>query len=160
TTTGTLERALPFLWLAGAIVCLLFTARAFAGRARIRSRSVECRDGRMQAMLTKVCVELRCRRTIRIEQSNDECTPMTGGAFRPCVLLPRSAEHWPDSRLRAVLAHELAHVQRMDWLIQMGVEAVCSLYWFNPLFWVAANRMHRESELACDDAVLSLGVDA
>src|SRR5262249_38629558 len=94
TNTGTFERALPFLWLAGAIVCLLFTARAFAGRARIRSRSVECRNGRMQAMLTKVCVELRCRRTIRIEQSNDECTPMTWGAFRPCVLLPRSAENW------------------------------------------------------------------
>ena len=160
TTTGTLERALPFLWLAGTIVCLLFTARAFAKRARIRSRIVDCRNGRVLALSTKVGAELRCRRSIRIEQSLDECTPMTWGAFRPRVLLPRSAEHWPDSRLRVVLAHELAHVQRMDWLIQTAVQAVCALYWFNPLFWMAANRMHRESELACDDAVLRLGVDA
>jgi TonB family protein len=86
--------------------------------------------------------------------------PMTWGAFRPHILLPRSAENWSDSRLRVVLAHELAHVQRMDWLIQMGVQLVCSIYWFNPLFWMAANRVYRESELACDDAVLRLGVDS
>jgi TonB family protein len=48
----------------------------------------------------------------------------------------------------------------MDWLIQLGVQIVCSVYWFNPLVWVVANRMQRESELACDDAVLRLGVDA
>jgi TonB family protein len=111
-------------------------------------------------MLAKVAAELGCRRTIRIGQSIDECMPMTWGIFRPRIVLPRSAEHWSDSRLRVVLAHELAHVQRMDWLTQLGVQIVCSVYWFNPLFWMAANRMHRESESACDDAVLHLGVDA
>jgi TonB family protein len=48
----------------------------------------------------------------------------------------------------------------MDWLIQLGAQVVCSIYWFNPLFWMAANRLYRESELACDDAVLRLGVDS
>src|SRR5215469_14898086 len=42
----------------------------------------------------------------------------------------------------------------------MGVQLVCSVYWFNPLFWMAANRVYEESERACDDAVLRLGVDA
>jgi TonB family protein len=160
TTTLTLEAALPYLWLAGTMVCLLLTARGFARSMRLRSHSVDCRNDRLQAMLTSVGRELRCRRSIQIEKSVDECTPMTWGALRPHILLPRSAEHWPDSRLRVVLAHELAHVQRMDWLIQICVQVVCSLYWFNPLFWVAANRMDRESEQASDDAVLRLGVDA
>jgi TonB family protein len=159
TTTATLERALPFLWLSGAMVCLLLTAREFAGSVWRRSRSVDS-DDRLQAMLSQVGGELRCRRTIQIGRSIDECTPMTWGALRPHILLPRCAEHWPDSRLRAVLAHELAHVQRMDWFVQIAIQAVCSIYWFNPLFWIAANLMHRESEQACDDAVLRLGVDA
>jgi TonB family protein len=159
-TSGLLERAIPFLWLCGSLVCLLFAARGFARRARIRARSADSSDGRIQAILAAVAVQLRCGRTIRIEQSADECMPMTWGVFRPRILLPRSAAHWPDSRLRVVLAHELAHVQRMDWLIQLGVQAICSVYWFNPLVWMAANRIHRESELACDDAVLRLGVDA
>jgi TonB family protein len=45
-------------------------------------------------------------------------------------------------------------------LFQMLAQVVCAAYWFNPLFWIAANQLHRESELAADDAVLRLGVDA
>jgi TonB family protein len=160
TTTSILKQALPFFWLCGSIVCLLFAARGLARRARIRSRSLDSCDARVPAMLAAVALQLRCRRRIRIEQGIDECMPMTWGVFRPHILLPHSSGNWPDSRLRAVLAHELAHVQRMDWLIQTGVQFVCSVYWFNPLLWMAAYRIHRESELACDDAVLRLGVDA
>jgi TonB family protein len=160
TTAGILERATPVVWVGGALICLMFAARGFARRARMRSRSMAMCDGRIQAVLAQVALQLGCRRAIRIEQSMDESMPMTWGIFRPRILLPRSAEYWPDSRLRAVLAHEIAHVQRMDWLTQMGAQVVCSMYWFNPLFWMAANRMHRESELASDDAVLRLGVDA
>lgn len=158
--TGRLERTAFFIWFAGSFVCLLFTARGFARRARILSRSGNACDGRMRATSLAVTEQLRCRRTIRIVESVDDCMPMTWGVFHPHVLLPRSAEHWSDSRLRVVLAHELAHVQRMDCLVQMGVQVACSVYWFNPLFWMAAGRVHRESELACDDAVLRLGVDA
>jgi TonB family protein len=86
--------------------------------------------------------------------------PMTWGVLRPQVFVPASSERWPEERLRVVIAHELAHVQRMDWLLHMMAQAVCAVYWFNPLFWLAANRLHRESEVACDDAVLRLGVDA
>jgi len=159
TTAGVLERIASFIWLGGSIVCLFFAARGFARRARIPSRSI-VRDSRIRGMLSAVAEQLRCWRTIRIEESIDDCMPMTWGVFRPHILLPRSAEHWSDSRLRVVLAHELAHVQRVDWLIQTGLQLVCAAYWFNPLFWMAANFVYRESELACDDAVLRLGVDA
>jgi TonB family protein len=159
TTNGRLERTAFFLWFGGSIVCLFLAARGFARRARIPSRSL-AGDSRMRAMLAAVARQLRCRRTIRIKESIDDCMPMTWGVFQPHILLPRSAEHWSDPRLRVVLSHELAHVQRMDWLVQIGVQVVCSVYWFNPLFWMAANRVYRESELACDDAVLRLGVDA
>src|SRR5262249_28613311 len=138
----------------------VFAARGWARRIQIQSRRVAACTRQTRAMSAKVAAELGCRRTIRIEQSIDECMPMTWGILRPYIVLPRSAEHWSDSRLRVGLAHELAHVQRMDWLTQVGVQIVCSVYWFNPLFWMAANRMHRESESACDDAVLHLGVDA
>ena len=160
TNTGMLERVAFFVWFAGSITCLLFAARGFARRARIPSRRSDSDNRRMRAMTVEVANELRCRRAIRIEESAEECMPVTWGVLQPHILLPRSAEHWSDSRLRVVLAHELAHVQRMDCLTQIIVQVVCSVYWFNPLFWMAAKRMHRESELACDDAVLRLGVDA
>src|SRR5437764_105838 len=75
------------------------------------------------------------------------------------LLLPASSEEWPIRRKRVVLAHELAHIQRADWLFQILAELACIVYWFNPLFWVARNRLDFESERACDDAVLNLGFD-
>ena len=65
----------------------------------------------------------------------------------------------PDE-LGAVLSHELAHVRRHDWCVQIAAEGVRALLWFNPLVWIACRRLRRESEQACDDAVLGNGVPA
>jgi TonB family protein len=82
----------------------------------------------------------------------------TWGIFRPCILLPSDAERWDEPRIRVVLAHELAHVRRYDWLVQTTADVIRSTFWFNPLFWIACRRLRRESEQACDDAVLAAGV--
>ena len=83
----------------------------------------------------------------------------TWGIARAKVLLPADALDWPADRIRIVLAHELAHVRRGDWIVQMAVELLCAAYWFNPLVWLASRRLRLESEQACDDAVLRLGVE-
>jgi hypothetical protein len=74
------------------------------------------------------------------------------------VILPQQARDWPEDRVRIVLGHELAHIARRDWVMQMAAELFRSVYWFNPLVWIACRRLRQESEQACDDAVLSLGV--
>jgi hypothetical protein len=56
-----------------------------------------------------------------------------------------------------VLAHELSHIQRHDWVVQVLADAARAIYWFNPVFWLASSRLRRESEHACDDAVVRLG---
>jgi hypothetical protein len=73
-------------------------------------------------------------------------------------MLPINAESWAEDRIHVVLAHELAHVRRADWAVQLGGELLRSLYWFNPLVWIACARLREESEHACDDAVVNLGV--
>jgi TonB family protein len=59
-----------------------------------------------------------------------------------------------------VLSHELAHIARHDWLVQICAELARSLYWFHPLVWFATASLRNESERACDDAVLNGGIDA
>lgn len=83
----------------------------------------------------------------------------TWGWRRPVVFLPPDAAEWPASRLRIVLAHELAHVGRGDSALQTLAALVRAMFWFNPLAWVVARRLRDESERACDDLVIRTGID-
>jgi hypothetical protein len=82
---------------------------------------------------------------------------MAWGLTRARVLLPAEAEDWPLDRQRVVLLHELAHVKRRDSMTQMLAHLACAVYWFNPLVWLAAQRLRAERERACDDLVLAAG---
>jgi TonB family protein len=83
---------------------------------------------------------------------------VTWGVFRPRVLVPEEACGWSDARIHVVLSHELAHVRRNDWAVQLAADLVKSVYWFHPLTWTAARILRREAERACDDLVLNAGV--
>jgi bla regulator protein blaR1 len=69
-------------------------------------------------------------------------------------LLPDEAGEWNEADLRRALVHELEHVRRGDWAIQLAARVTCILYWFHPLVWVALRRLSLEAERAADDAVV------
>ena len=97
------------------------------------------------------------KRSVSIRQSEAVTVPMVWGLFRPVILLPADVSNWSVERQRAVLLHELAHIQRQDWLMQTMAQITCAVYWFNPLLWFAVRRMQAEAERACDDHVLNAG---
>lgn len=97
-------------------------------------------------------------RPMRLLVSDRATVPATWGWRRPRVLLPARATQWSRARLQIVLTHELAHVVRGDWAMQLAGEGLRALYWFNPLTWIVGRRLRIESERACDDAVLAAGV--
>jgi beta-lactamase regulating signal transducer with metallopeptidase domain len=59
-----------------------------------------------------------------------------------------------DAELRRALMHELEHIQRGDWLMQILARAVAACYWFHPMVWMAWRRLCLEAERSCDDAVV------
>ena len=97
------------------------------------------------------------RGKVRVRLSADAATPMTGGLWRPAILLPSAAERWTPGRRAVVLAHELIHIQRRDALRQLMGRAVVALYWFHPLSWLASRLATVASEQSCDEEVLALG---
>lgn len=111
-------------------------------------------------MLSSQCKPLGIARPVRILLSADLASmPLTWGFLRPHILLPAGAMEWSPERRRIVLSHELAHIARHDWLVQILAELTRAMYWFHPLVWFAAARLRSESERACDDSVLNSGVD-
>ena len=97
------------------------------------------------------------KRPVSVRQSDVVTVPMVWGLFRPVILLPADAEGWQPEQQHTVLLHELAHIQRQDWLMQIIAQITCAVYWFNPLVWFAMRRMRTEVERACDDHVLNAG---
>jgi TonB family protein len=143
-------------WLAGAAVLAGRLLIALVGLRRVAARATPVRDGRLLGALHELTTELRVTRPVTL--LFDGAPVGTWGTSRPLIVVPLDAASWSDDRLRAVLAHELAHVQRFDWPLQLAAEVVCAALWFNPLAWIVARRLRDEGERACDDVVLATGL--
>jgi beta-lactamase regulating signal transducer with metallopeptidase domain len=111
-------------------------------------------------LLAELRQDLSVYSAVRLWISDQSVPPMTWGIFRPVIMIPAEAAGWTAERRRVVLAHELGHVKRYDGLGQILCQCACGIYWFNPLVWYAAHRLHVERERACDDIVLRLGARA
>ena len=145
-------------WIAGAGVSLLILLVGLGRLAWVASSARRVTDGRWAAAADAVARDYGLRRPVVILQSDHPALLVTWGFVQPKVILPRAAQEWTDARIRVVLSHELAHVKRGDWLIQMLAEVARASYWFNPIMWIACRRLRLESEQATDDVVLGAGV--
>ena len=154
---GTLRQVAVTIWIAGATVGILLLLYSAGRLAWVAIGAEPIEDARWAALAEEVRRDLGIRRPVRLLQNRSVPFLGTWGIFVPRVLLPRDAEVWPDERVRMVLAHELSHIQRHDWVVQVLADAARAIYWFNPIFWIASSRLRRESEHACDDAVVRLG---
>jgi beta-lactamase regulating signal transducer with metallopeptidase domain len=158
--------ALLTIWLAGVFALLTRLLMAWRSVARLAhpSLSQPVANGLLAdlAMNAAQTMGLAPAGAPHLRVGLPDCpaplVPMTWGWRRPVVLLPVGATTWTSERLRVVLLHETAHIARADWACQMFAHAVCALYWFHPLVWIAAARLRAESEAACDDRVLGAGV--
>jgi beta-lactamase regulating signal transducer with metallopeptidase domain len=146
------------VWLAGVIVNLSGLANGLWRLHRIAARAVVVHDGPWVDAACSLGEHYGLRRAVRLLQSDQAALLLTWGFFAPKVMLPTDAASWANDRIRVVLAHELAHIRRSDWIIQIAGELLRIVYWFNPLMWFASARLRLESERACDDAVVNLGV--
>jgi beta-lactamase regulating signal transducer with metallopeptidase domain len=105
-------------------------------------------------------VRLNLNLPVSVKSCRQQLEPGVFGVLRPVLLLPEGImERLSQEQLDAVIAHELCHLRRRDNLttaIHMFVEA---LFWFHPLVWWIRVRLIDEQERACDEEVLSRGID-
>jgi len=90
--------------------------------------------------------------------SNELRSPISWGVLRPTIVLSPKAVA-ASGEAEAIIAHELAHVARLDWAKLLGARVACAVFWFNPLVWMLARESHQLREEAADDAVLMADID-
>ncbi|MGH9386314.1 MAG: M56 family metallopeptidase, partial [Vicinamibacterales bacterium] len=160
------EREIPVdvmlnaLWMFGIVVATTLMAIRFDRLARVARNATEVTEHRWIETSDSLRRQLCVRQRVSILKSDRPGLIGTYGRRRPRVLLPPDCDSWSDERIRIVLGHELAHIRRGDWSVQVAAEAVRAVFWYNPLFWIACARLRAEGEHACDDAILDAGVPA
>jgi beta-lactamase regulating signal transducer with metallopeptidase domain len=155
-----LQSRLPLvmlLWAAGAAALAL---RMLLGLLWVRRRSDPAHsraDPAWQARLTTLAGRLGIARPVRLGMVDDLPSPVTAGWWLPVVLLPASlASGMPVDLLEALLAHELAHVKRHDYLVNLLQSAIEIVLFYHPAVWWLSNRIRLEREQIADDIAASM----
>ncbi|HEV2666193.1 MAG TPA: M56 family metallopeptidase [Blastocatellia bacterium] len=140
------------VWLAGAFLLLAQLAVDLRRLYRTRREGLLWMESR--ELMQWLAIDCGVRRNVEVLLHEGIQGPQTCGIWRPAILLPDEAREWNESDLRRALVHELEHVRRGDWAIQLAARATCVFYWLHPLVWVALRRLSLEAERAADDAVV------
>jgi TonB family protein len=158
-SSGRLPQIVLAVWAVGLAIAAAILA---AGLLRLSQIAAAARraDDRWSPLVAELSGSFGIRCRVAVLEIDHPVLVVTWGWRRPKILVPRAAAEWSAERLRVVFSHELAHIQRGDWIVQIGADVFRAACWFNPLVWIACRRLRQESEHACDDAVLNLGAEA
>lgn len=148
---GHLNKTLPWLaigWIAGAA---MMVSRQLGGWMwltwAVRSATAPLHEPRLEALAARLV-----RRPVRFLESTIVHAPATLGVIRPIVLLPVCAMTGLTPRqLEAILAHELAHIRRWDYFVNMAQASIEAVLFFHPGVWWVSRRVRQERENCCDD---------
>lgn len=145
------------LWLIGAFVFSFRPLLGFYTVGRLRSRGVSAVPEHVRQLFERTARRLNLHRSVDILESSVVHCPIALGHLRPVVLLPASLiSGLPISQLEAILAHELAHVRRHDYLVNLAQTLIESVFFYHPGVWWLSARVRDERENCCDDVAVAL----
>ena len=145
------------LWLIGVSALSIRLLGGWVVARRLAHRAVRPVSAEIQALVTRMAGRLALERAVRVVESSAIAVPMMVGWLRPVVLLPAAAlSGFTPPQIEALIAHELAHVRRHDYLVNLLQSALETLLFYHPAVWWLSRRVRAERELCCDDIALTV----
>ncbi len=145
------EGFLFWLWLGGALVCTIVTARRIARFETVLSETPPASE-RLQRVAREIAVNFRIRHLPDVRSIEWIDVPLLWCAGRrPTIVLPvRIIAEFAEEQSAMILAHEMAHLRRRDHWVRTVELIVSTVYWWNPLVWLIRRQIHAAEELCCD----------
>ena len=151
-----LWRGVLLLWIAGVVVLTLRTAGGWLWVRRLRLRAAPA-SMEMTRAAARLARQIHVTRPVRLLQSTLVDVPTVIGWLKPAILFPAGAlAGLSPLQLEAILAHELAHVRRHDYLVNLLQTMVETLLFYHPAVWWISRQIRIERENCCDDLAVSL----
>jgi beta-lactamase regulating signal transducer with metallopeptidase domain len=140
-----------------AAILLFITFLALGRLIALRARADVLVDGHWLSALARAQRRMGFKHGTALLTSNELASPISWGLMRPVILLNSRAVE-ASGEAEAIIAHELAHVARMDWVKLLLARVATALFWFNPFVWLLAREAHQLREETADDAVLAADI--
>jgi len=151
---------LVIVWFAGAIVFWIRLTGGWIVAARMRSVLVRPAPPSWQHKLDEIKARISVSRPVCLLVSALVQVPTVVGWLRPVILVPVGAlACLPPEHVEALLAHELAHIRRHDYLVNILQSIAEALLFYHPAVWWISNHIREERELCCDDIAVAVSGD-
>ncbi len=148
-------------WLAGVLILTTRLAVSWSRARALAGRGAVAADSSWQRVAARLSDALGLRGVVRLVVSNGVDVPSVVGWLKPVVLLPVSTfSGLTPEQLEMVLAHELAHIRRHDFLVNAMQSVVETLLFYHPAVWWLSHQIRIERENCCDDLAVSVCGDA
>lgn len=143
-------------WFAGAMAFWARLAGSWFAASRIQSMLIRPAPARWQRDLDRLRTRLRLSRPVRLLVSAAVQVPTVAGWLRPVVLVPVGVlTGLPPDLVEALLVHELAHVRRHDYLVNVLQGIAETMLFYHPAVWWVSGQIREERELCCDDIAVA-----
>lgn len=144
------------IWIAGIVFLLFRITLQFISGKQLVSESKIPTEGDWQSYLDRLASKLPIGRPIKLLISSRIKIPCTLGHFKPVIILPASMlSGFSYQQVELILLHELAHIKRNDYLINIFQSVLETLFFFNPFIRMISKDIRLERENCCDDLVLA-----
>lgn len=148
------------LYCVGLAIMFLRFALNLARLTPLRTSATEPIPEHWQQFVNRWQIILGISRNVKVLFSKRVNAPIMLGTIRPVILLPISVcTQLTTEQVEAILVHELAHIRRHDYLINIIQTLVETILFFNPFVWLTSSIIRREREHCCDDLVVSCSAD-
>ncbi len=145
----------PF-WIAGVWIFALGQVGGWIWVSRLRWRGVCCAPEHWQKEIERLSAWLRVSRPVEILESCLAEVPLVVGHIRPVILMPIGLlAGLPPGQIEAILLHELAHIRRHDYLVNVLPRAAECLLFYHPAAWWISRVIRAERENCCDDVAVA-----
>ena len=142
------------------ILPLVHFVRNFRFVQVIRNYGLSKADVEWRMFVKKVAAQLGINKPVQIWISSLVSSPVTIGYLKPVILVPLAAiNHLSTRQMEAVLLHELAHIRRYDYFINLIIKFIESILYFNPFVKAFVKIVEREREKSCDEMVIQFEYD-
>lgn len=146
---------ISLLWLIG----FLFFSIRFAGGywylSRIKRKALPLRKN-IGALAQSICSRFNIKKHVAVLESVSVKVPIALGYLKPAIILPAGlATSIPFNQLEAILTHELAHIKRNDFLVNLLKSLLEAVFFYHPIFWWISKQIENERENCCDDLTIA-----